>query len=53
MPQEKPHFHWSWNPVKVVGGSVAAIGVGATIWWGAKVFSPVCGPAVAVCAVAF
>jgi hypothetical protein len=37
------------GPVVVTG---AAVGVGALVWWAAKVLSPLCGPAVLVCAVA-
>ena len=34
----------------VVGGG---IGIGVILWWGGKLLSPVCGPALPVCAVAF
>lgn len=37
-------------------GTIKAVGIGGllggAVWWGAKVFSPACGPAAALCAVA-
>jgi hypothetical protein len=36
-----------------VGTAATAAGAGALLWWLAKLGSPVCGPAVVVCAVAF
>ncbi len=38
------------EPVKV-GAGVAALGT--ALWWGAKVLSPLCGPAAPACAIAF
>ena len=35
----------------VVFGAAASIGIGGLIWWGAKLFSPLCGPAAPACAV--
>lgn len=40
------------SAAKAGGAAAIIIGVGAAIWWGAKVLSPACGPAVLVCAVA-
>jgi len=36
--------------VVIIGG---VAGVGVTIWWAAKVLSPLCGPAAPVCAIVF
>ncbi len=36
---------------KVAGGAAIVGGVGAAIWWGAKILSPACGPLAPVCAV--
>ncbi|MET0816714.1 MAG: hypothetical protein ABWZ67_04130 [Solirubrobacteraceae bacterium] len=36
---------------EAAGAAAAGIGVGALIWWGAKVLSPACGPFAPVCAV--
>lgn len=40
-----------WKSVAAVGAVVG--GVAVAIWWGAKVLSPVCGPAFPLCALAF
>lgn len=45
--------HISPQTKKAAGGAAAAGALMVTIWWGAKVFSPVCGPAVPVCMVVF
>jgi hypothetical protein len=34
------------------GATAGALVGGGLLWWGAKILSPLCGPAVVVCAVA-
>lgn len=42
--------HFSWEPWAAGAG---AAGIGTVIWWGLKVLSPACGPALPACALVF
>ena len=52
-PSDAVEDDGSGNAAKSVAIGAGAIGVGGLIWWGAKVFSPACGPLAPVCAIAF
>lgn len=44
----------NWDPTSVVDVGAAgagAVGIGGAVWWGLKLLSPLCGPAVVACAV--
>jgi hypothetical protein len=42
----------NWNAPDVSPGSVGAgIGIGVSLWWGAKLLSPACGPLAPACAI--
>jgi len=51
--QPKPPADDGSDTAKSVAVGAGAVGAGALLWWLGKLASPVCGPAVLVCAVAF